>query len=136
MQISRKYQVSNLAGSSRDGQRVYINSLLPECMTLKDGRVVYTDKYLAMHEMSEKIFMDVFGYKYDYAHELATKMEREAVEADGVPWKEYQEYMLKMVKKLHTITGEEPPDLDLEPEIDTHENKELAVYAHWCQHAH
>lgn len=122
MNINRNYQVSYLAGYSKDGKTIYIDKRLPEYMITKDGKKVFTDKYLAIHEKAERDAEYNLGYKYQYAHEFyGTKQERDAVEKDGcVSWKEYQSYMLGMVKKLKKIDGEEPPDLDDKPEKDTH----------------
>ena len=126
--INRDYQVTFLAGSSKDAETIYIDRRLPETMTLKDGRVIYTDKYLIIHEKAEQEAERRLGYKYPYAHEFyGTAAERKAVEADGVPWQEYQDFMLGMVKKLRVITGEEPPDLDTEPEHDTHDKKDMDI---------
>ena len=117
--ICRNYQVPYLAGYSKDGQTVYIDCRLPKMLTLKDGRRIETDKYLYVHETTEKMLEDKMGYKYPYAHEMATAAERKAVVNDGICWKEYQTYMLAEVKKLHAITDAVPKNLDTKPEHDT-----------------
>jgi len=136
MKLNRDYEVNYLAGSSKDGDTIYIDKRLPEEMTLKSGKTVGTDEFIAIHEATEYIFERLFSYKYQYAHELATGLEREAVERANIPWKEYQNYMLGMVKKLRKIDAEEPPDLYIKPEVDTKDRAEIDVYEHWCKHDH
>jgi len=147
IQINTDYEIPYLAGYSFDGRTIYIDKRLPQLLKLNDGRIIDVYKYLVIHEKTEKsledgilhpkqlkAFRDWFkhkynreldikkhlnGYKYPYAHELATSKEREAVENDGIGWDEYQEYMLKMVKKLIEFSGALPLDLDTKPEKDT-----------------
>ena len=146
--INTNYEVSYLAGYSNDGKTIYIDKRLPRYMTLKDGRKYDVYPPLIEHESWEralergdavispeqgKAFQDWLdhkhlkkpsGYKYPFAHELATGKEREIVEGDGVAWDEYQNYMLEEVKKLKGFS-EAPPDLDTKPEIDTHDYHRL-----------
>lgn len=146
--INTEYNIPFLAGYSKDGRTIYIDKRLPKWFTLKDGRAINVHKYLIVHERTEKHlledglffdtqmkeFQDWFkkehgrnldldehadGYKYPYAHQLATAKEREAVEDDDIVWDEYQNYMLKMVKKLKAFDGPVPKDLDLSPERHT-----------------
>jgi len=146
--INTEYEIPFLAGYSNDGRTIYIDKRLPRWFTLKNGKAIDVHKYLAVHERTEKIllgdgiflthqmedFNDWYkqkyglsldldehadGYKYEYAHQLATAKEREAVEDDDIDWDEYQNYMLKMVKKLKEFSGKLPKDLDLTPEKDT-----------------
>jgi len=123
--VNRDFQTPYLAGYSLDGRIVYIDKRLPRFLKLKDGRVIGVDKYLCVHESWEKFYEDRYGYKYQAAHEFATGKEREAVEADGIPWVEYQNYMKRMVRKLMKFTGPLPHDLDLKPERDYHDIKLL-----------
>jgi len=125
VKLNTQYQVSYLAGYSSDGLTIYIDKRLSPYLKLKDGRVINVFKYLMVHEMVEKHLEDTKGYKYSYAHEKATGKEREAVEKDGIPWEEYQSYMLKEVKKLSELTDEVPSDLDVKPEYDSHDMKML-----------
>ena len=143
--VNCKYEIPYLAGYSVDGKTIYIDKRLPRWFTPKSGLKVDIYKYLIVHEVWEKHleagtakltplqkkkFLDWLdhkhlkkkgGYKYQYAHELATGKEREEVKKDGVDWKEYQKYVLGMVKKLKTFSGGLPKDLDVKPEKDTHD---------------
>ena len=124
--VNRNYEVPFLAGYSKDGKTVYIDKRLPPQFTTKSGKVIDVCKYLVVHEVTEKHLEDTKGYKYQYAHEIATGVERKAVEADGIDWDEYENYMLKMVKKLEDFSGPIPPDLDIKPEKDSHSGKTIA----------
>lgn len=119
--INAEYQIPYLAGYSKDGKTIYIDKRLPRWFTLKSGKAIDVYKYLAVHERTEKLLEDTKDWKYPYAHEKATGEERRAVESDGIDWDEYQNYMLKMVKKLIAFSGPLPHDLDARPEKDTHD---------------
>ena len=124
--INRMYQVGYGAGYSIDDEpkTVYIDCRLPKEFLL-DGKWIKTDKYLYIHEVTEKHLMDEYGFKYQHAHEMATRAERKAVEADGVNWNTYQKTILKAVDALGNITGRVPDDLDVKPEHDWHDTHEL-----------
>lgn len=125
--FNNKFQVTYLAGYSKDGKTFYVDKRMPRYLKLKSGKTIDTYKYLMVHEQAEKWLEDKFSYKYDYAHKLATSFERDAVEADYIPWEEYQHYMLDAVKQLHEINGPVPPDLDLKPEKDSHDIHMLRI---------
>ena len=119
--INADYEIPWLAGYSTDGHTIYIDKRLPRYLTLSNGRTIDVYKYLYVHESTEKGLEDEKDYKYQYAHEKATKVEREAVESDGINWDEYQSYMLAEVKKLENFNGPLPSDFDDKPEKDTGE---------------
>jgi hypothetical protein len=121
--LDNSYEIPYLAGYSKDGKTIYIDKRLHPVLVLKNGKKMNIVKYLVVHESSEKHLMDTKGYKYPYAHEMATEIERKAVEADGYPWDEYQEYALSEVKRTKKLVPKEPlpKDLDLKPETDTHD---------------
>lgn len=118
--IDNSYEIPYLCGYNKKGDTVYIDKRLNKDLTLKDGRIMDVTKYLIVHESDEKHLEDEKDYKYPYAHEQATKAEREAVEADGYPWDEYQDYVLSEVKRLKKIDPKEPipDDYDDKPEKD------------------
>ena len=120
--VNTQYQIPYLAGYSTDGKTIYIDKRLPRFFTTKSGKTIDVYKYLIVHEKTEKHLEDTKNYKYPYAHELATKAERIAVEKDGIVWDDYQNYMLKMVKKLKNFSAPLPIDLDTKPERDTHDS--------------
>lgn len=124
--LDREYECPYLAGYSKDGQTIYIDRRMPRILKLKDGRTMNVDKYLKVHEDTEKHLEDTMDYMYQYAHEQATGAERRAVEADGYPWDEYEAWMMKEVKRLTDLDGTTPPDIDLKPEHDYHDSKMAA----------
>ena len=143
--INTDFEIPYLAGYSLDGHTIYIDKRLPRYYKIKNGRIIDIFKYLAWHEAAEKFLEDGTltltqqqwkdfndwlnhkkitlrtGYSYPYAHELATGLERYVVEKDDIDWDEYQNYMLKMVKKLEKFSGPLPLDLDTKPEKDSHD---------------
>ena len=121
--LDRTYEIPYLAGYSKDSKTIYIDRRLNTNFTLSDGRLLDITKYLLVHEIWEKHLETTKKYKYAYAHEKATGKEREAVEADGYPWEEYQAYVLDEVKRLHKIDPEAPlpKDYDDTPERDSHD---------------
>lgn len=121
--VNRDYEIPYLAGYSKDGKTIYIDKRFCPVFRLKDGRGMDTTKYLCVHEYSERLIEDFCGYKYPYAHELATGIERESVEGDGYPWDEYDRYMKAEVKRLKKLEPKTlvPKDYDDKPELDTHD---------------
>jgi hypothetical protein len=121
--LDLSYEIPYLAGYSKDGKTIYIDKRLKPVFELKSGKKINIVKYLIVHESSEKHFIDVKNYKYPYAHEKATKLERKAVEDDGYPWIEYQKYALSEVQRIKKLDSNEPlpKDLDDRPERDTHD---------------
>lgn len=119
--LNTSYQIPYLAGYSKDGKTVYIDKRYEPVFELKDGRKMNITKYLVIHELTEKDLEDNQQYKYPYAHEKATGAERDAVEADGYPWDEYQKYALSEVHRLYKLGLNEPlpKNLDEKPETDT-----------------
>jgi len=121
--IDFSYEMPYLAGYSRTGHRIYIDKRIVRKFKLKDGRIMDVTKYLVVHESTEKFLEDTKKYKYPYAHEKATGIERNMVEADNYPWDEYQAYVLSEVKRLKKIDRTEPlpKDYDDKPERDSHD---------------
>lgn len=120
--LNTSYQIPYLAGYSLDGETIYIDKRYNPLFKLKDGRQMDITKYLIIHEGAEKYLEDTFNYKYPYAHEKATGIEKKIVEADGYPWEEYQDYALSEVQRLKELDPSlgVPKDLDLKPEKDVH----------------
>ncbi len=90
MKFDNRFDV--VSGADSKGDTVYIDRHIPQfSRKLKDktGRPANLWKYLGTHEEWEDAAM-ARGFSYDRAHsKVATPMERKAVEADGVDWKEY-----------------------------------------------
>ena len=119
--LNTKYDVPYLAGYSKDGTTIYIDRRLPRYFGKVD---LY--KYLAVHEISEKVLEDELGLKYQQSHKIATKIEREYLEHDGHDWKAYCAFLAPHIKSVAKNFTHLPPDLDLEPYIDSKDEKLLA----------
>lgn len=134
--VNRKYHVPYLAGYSTDCSQIYIDKDLPPSFVDSQGEVIEIDRYLLLHEAVEKSLIDTLNLRYQHAHQIALRAEQAAVRADGVSWAEYDGFMMKFVKEM----GEEkithiPPDLDLKPYIDEHDDDVLAKMRELLKHA-
>ncbi len=127
IKVNKSYEIPYLAGYSKDGKTIYIDKRFRPVFRLKDGRGMDTMKYLVIHEKTEKIIEQITSYTYQYAHGLATGVERKAVESDGYPWDEYDRYMKYEIKRLSKLDRKTPipKDYDEKPEIDSKDTKML-----------
>lgn len=119
--LDREHDIPYLAGYSQDGKTIYIDRHLPKSFTFR-GRTVEVDRFLILHEEVEKTLIDQLGLHYLHAHQIATRAEEAAVNAERVTWKAYDRFMQKYVKSI----GDErltkvPADLDLKPYRDYHD---------------
>ena len=119
--LDRQHDIPYLAGYSLDGRTIYIDRHMPPSFKFR-GRVIETDRFLLLHEEVEKTLIDRLGLHYLHAHQIATRAEQAAVRAAGVPWRAYDRFMQKYVKRL----GDErltrvPADLDTKPYRDEHD---------------
>lgn len=119
--FDRNHDIPYLAGYSKDGKTIYIDRHLPKSFTFR-GRKVEVDRFLILHEEVEKTLIDQLGLHYLHAHQIATRAEEAAVNAERVTWAAYDRFMQKYVKSI----GDErlakvPDDLDLKPYRDYHD---------------
>jgi hypothetical protein len=119
--LDREHDIPYLAGYSRDGKTIYIDRHLPKSFTFR-GRTIEVDRFLILHEEVEKTLIDQLDLHYLHAHQIATRAEEAAVNAQRVTWKAYDRFMQKYVKSI----GDErlqkvPADLDLKPYRDYHD---------------
>ncbi|GAB3783343.1 hypothetical protein [Dyella agri] len=119
--LDREHDIPYLAGYSQDGKTIYIDRHLPKSFIFR-GRTVEVDRFLILHEEVEKTLIDQLGLHYLHAHQIATRAEEAAVNAQRVTWKAYDRFMQKYVKSI----GDErlqkvPGDLDLKPYRDYHD---------------
>lgn len=119
--LDREHDIPYLAGYSQDGKTIYIDRHLPKSFTFR-GRTIEVDRFLILHEEVEKTLIDQLGLHYLHAHQIATRAEEAAVNAERITWKAYDRFMQKYVKSI----GDErltrvPDDLDLKPYRDYHD---------------
>ncbi len=125
--IDHDHHVPYLAGYSNDSKTIYIDRDLPASFKNKAGDKVPTFKYLMLHEAVEKSLIDRLNLHYQHAHQIALRIEKAAVVADGVSWKEYDDFMQEWIKEAgHDSCTDLPGDLDITPYIDEHDDEILA----------
>jgi hypothetical protein len=123
--LDREHDIPYLAGYSRDGTIIYIDRHMPTAFTHK-GRTVETDRFLILHEEVEKTMIDRLNLHYLHAHQIATRVEKEAVTACGVSWSDYDDFMQENVKYVgDKRLTKVPADLDLKPYRDEHDTELL-----------
>jgi len=119
--INRDYDIPYLSGYSNNGKIIYIDRHMPKSFLLK-GRRILTDRFLILHEAIEKTLIDELNLNYLFAHQIALRAEKEAVLADDISWKEYDNFMQAHIKEI----GDErltrvPKNLDIKPYRDEHD---------------
>lgn len=125
VKVNTDYDIKYTGGYSTDGKKVYLDRNFPKLMDV-DGKKVDTVESIAKHhEITEKWLIDD-AYEYAYAHEIATKIEREYVESLGVNW---DAYCKEVDKNLHAVYNTKadntPSDLDLSPYFYSKDEKAL-----------
>jgi hypothetical protein len=123
--IERRYDIPYIAGYSRDGSTVFIDRHMPRSFAYR-GRRVQTDRFLITHEVVEKALLDGLHLHYLHAHQIALRIEKAAVRAAGVSWRDYNRFTKDNEKKI----GDErlvrvPRDLDLTPYREEHDLPQL-----------
>jgi hypothetical protein len=119
--VDKTHDVPYLAGYSKNDRVIYIDRHFPLNM---NGTNI--ERYIVLHEKTEKALLDVFHLKYPQAHHIATHVEHMAIISDGISWVKYEAYCEKYIKKCADEKVKNPPkDLDLRPYKDEHDFKEL-----------
>lgn len=119
VKISRAYDVPYIAGYSRDARTIYIDRHLPASFDWR-GKSVRLAPFLVTHEIVEKSLLDELRLHYLHAHQIAVRIERDAVKAAGIPWNTYQRFMKQHEKPIEEEKlVKVPPDLDLRPYADS-----------------
>lgn len=126
VRVVRRYNVPYVAGYSVDGKTVYIDKDLPKTLLVRNtdagGKLkrMYIDRYLILHEATEKGLMRSYGLRYQHAHQIALRIESELVRADGFVWQDYDRQLKPFIKVAEEdVVDDLPPDLDLTPYEDT-----------------
>lgn len=116
--IDARYDIPYLAGYNRDGSVIYFDRRLPESLQV-GGHAVRVLTYLTLHEATEKALIDVGGLSYQRAHAIASRVEHDAVAADGLNWAQYSAAVAPYVFEAeHENVSRVPRDLDLKPYED------------------
>jgi hypothetical protein len=122
--VDRTYDIPYLAGYSEDGKTIYLDRRFKSVMP--DGTDI--TKFIVMHERAEKAALMTLKLKYQDAHRIATYLEHKAVEAAGISWKAYSDFLYPYIRKTDRLTVRRvPKDLDLQPYRDEHDVKHIAA---------
>ena len=116
------YDIPYLAGYSKNARVVFFDRHLRHILVYK-GRVYDTTKYIKLHEVGEKAFIDLYKLPYAVAHHLVTwAIEYPAVVADGLPWDVYDKFLKSQIKEAYDARIKMvPKQLDLTPYKDEHQ---------------
>jgi len=128
IQLDRDHDIPYLAGYSVDRKKIYIDRHLEKCFTDHNGCRHDVDKFLILHEATEKAMIDTWGLHYQHAHQIALRAEEAAVRASGIEWREYDCFMQQWIKtadssKLTRV----PANLDLTPYLDENDGELIKV---------
>jgi len=112
--IDRSYDIPYVAGYSKNDDVIYIDRHFKKMLKNKN-----IEKYVILHEKTEKALMDAFDMHYQKAHDIATVYERYILEIDGLDWKSYNKFVMDQYKTIeHEDLKNIPKNLDLTPYKD------------------
>ena len=113
------YDVPYVAGYSKDGKTLYIDSKCPKIVNI-GGKKLDLRRYILFHEAIEKAVMEADGANYIHSHQIALRSERDAVECDGFEWAPYNAECMKIIKSIGSRQEypQCPKKLDLQPYKD------------------
>lgn len=117
------HDVPYTAGYSEDGKELFVDHTMPLKL---DG--INVCKYIVLHEAVEDALIRYAKLAYLHAHQIALRAERDAVEADGYSWHEYNAAVTREVDRIGAkkVYPNCPEHLDLTPYKDEKDAKTLA----------
>lgn len=126
IKVDRTKTIPYVAGYNATGKTIYIDYRMPKGFKY-NGREVLTDQFLILHEVIEVGLINQFpGLPYQLCHQIALRVEKDAVIAANVDWNAYNAFTDKWVKVIGKAPAHDvPEDLSLKPEIDEKDFKEL-----------
>lgn len=133
--LDRDHDIPYLAGYSVDRTKIYIDRHLEKCFTDHNGHKHDVDKFLILHEATEKAMIDSWGLHYQHAHQIALRAEEAAVRAAGIEWRDYDRFMQQWIKtadsnKLTKV----PANLDLTPYLDENDGELIKMMQRCMKH--
>jgi hypothetical protein len=113
------HDIPYLAGYSIDRTIIYIDRHLGRRFVDHLGRSHEVDKFLVLHEATEKALIDCWKLHYQHAHQIALRAEEAAVRAAGIEWRDYDRFMQQWIKRADSAhITQVPANLDLTPYLD------------------
>jgi len=126
--LDRDHDIPYLAGYSVDRSKIYIDRHLEKAFTDHLGRRHEVDRFLILHEATEKALIDSWGLHYQHAHQIALRAEEAAVRAAGIQWRDYDRFMQQWIKRADSAqVSKVPADLDLTPYLDENDGELIKV---------
>ncbi len=125
VKIDLTFDIKYTGGYSMDGKVIYLDRDFPKALDINGKSVDVVESIVKHHELTEKWMVEE-GYTYQYAHIIATKIEREYIESLEVDWGEYSK---EVEKWLHATSSKKlsrsPADLDLAPYTASNDSNTL-----------
>lgn len=123
IRLDRDHDIPYLAGYSVDRSKIYIDRHLEKNFKDHTGRHHEVDRFLILHEATEKAMIDSWGLHYQHAHQIALRAEEAAVRASGILWHDYDHFMQQWIKRADSgKVSKVPADLDLTPYLDENDH--------------
>jgi len=125
VKIVTKFDVPYLAGYSKNGKTIYVDKDVKTKWRYR-GKIIDVSDFLVVHEVVEKAIIVILKEPYQRAHHIAEYVEALACRQHGVNWWAYSKYLKPQIKNAyHQKIQFLPPDLDIEPYEDEHEQQIL-----------
>jgi len=122
------HDIPYLAGYSVDRSKIYIDRHLAKQFTDHAGCRHEVDRFLILHEATEKAMIDTWGLHYQHAHQIALRAEEAAVRAEGIEWRDYDRFMQQWIKTADSNQLTKVPiNLDLTPYLDENDTELIKV---------
>ena len=128
VQLDRDHDIPYLAGYNVKRTKIYIDRHLENNFVDHTGKKHDVDRFLVLHEATEKAMIDCWGLPYQHAHQIALRAEEAAVRASGIEWRDYDRFMQQWIKQADSQKlTRVPADLDLTPYIDEKDGELIKV---------
>ncbi|MCL4404573.1 MAG: hypothetical protein M1544_02645 [Candidatus Marsarchaeota archaeon] len=125
IKINTEYDIKYTGGYSKDGLTIYVARTLPKSVNINGKEVNLIESIGRHHELVEKWLVDDL-YQYQYAHEVATKIERQYIESLGVEWHDYDEIVGKLLHaNFERKLEKSPKDLDMSPYLASNDTNTI-----------
>jgi hypothetical protein len=131
--VDTSYDIPATAGyAAGDPKKIYIDRGAAGKFKTSSGDVIDSVPFLTVHEVVEKALIDELGFtsrSYQRTHQIAQRLEKEAVLAYGHSWDEYQyEIMEREIENAYRKPVKRAPvGLDLTPYRDTDDPEMIAA---------
>ncbi len=125
IKVDTVHDIKYTGGYSVDGHTVFLDEHFPKIIEVDGKKIDTTVTIDRHHEIPEKWLADS-AFEYPYAHEIATKIEKEYVESLGVKWEDYCKEVDKHLRDVYRRKlGKSPDDLDLAPYLYSRDKEAL-----------